>query len=125
LSGGSAPAWHGYFIREFRQPSAKGRIVVLWMPPARKMGNLLKPLSGRGRPPEARYQNLAAQALGSGAAMHDRDSFYYRAIRTKIGDALRAQYDLSPLPHTFLAILMQLDEKARENAPRAPMPGSR
>jgi hypothetical protein len=26
--------------------------------------------------------------------MHDRDSFYYRAIRTKLGDALRAQYDL-------------------------------
>jgi hypothetical protein len=58
--------------------------------------------------------------------MHDRDSFYYRAIRTKIGDALRAQYDLSlPVPHTFLALLMQLDEKARENAPRAPEPGSR
>jgi hypothetical protein len=90
------------------------------------MGNLLKPLSGRGRPPEARYQNLAAQALGSGAAMHDRDSFYYRAIRTKIGDALRAQYDLSlPLPHIFLALLMQLDEKPREKTPRAPGPRSR
>jgi hypothetical protein len=58
--------------------------------------------------------------------MYDRDSSYYRANRTKIGDALRAQYDLSlPLPHTFLALLMQLDEKPREKTPRAPGPGSR
>jgi hypothetical protein len=55
--------------------------------------------------------------------MYDRDSFYYRAIRTKIGDALRAQYDLSlPLPNTSLAL--QLDEKPREKTPRAPGPGS-
>jgi hypothetical protein len=34
--------------------------------------------------------------------MHNRDSFYYRAIRTKLGDALRAQYDLSePLPEAL------------------------
>jgi hypothetical protein len=58
--------------------------------------------------------------------MHDRDSFYYRAIRTKIGDALRAQYNLSePLPHSFLTILMQLDDKPEEYAPRAPEVESR
>jgi hypothetical protein len=30
--------------------------------------------------------------------MQDRDSFYHRAMRTKIGDARRAQHD--PLPAT-------------------------
>jgi hypothetical protein len=31
--------------------------------------------------------------------MQDRDSFYYRAVRTKLGGARRAQHDLSaPLP---------------------------
>jgi hypothetical protein len=29
-----------------------------------------------------------------GGAVEDRDSFYYRAIRTKPGDASRAQYNL-------------------------------
>jgi hypothetical protein len=32
--------------------------------------------------------------------MQDRDSFYYRAIRTKLGDARKAQHDLNdPLPN--------------------------
>jgi hypothetical protein len=54
------------------------------------------------------------------------DSFRYRAIRTRIGDALRAQYDVSePLPRTFLTLLMQLDGEPQENAPRAPDGGSR
>ena len=43
--------------------------------------------------------------------MHDRDSFYYRAIRTKLGDALRAQYDLSePLPQPLTEALLNLDQ---------------
>jgi hypothetical protein len=47
-----------------------------------------------------------------GAAMQDRDSFYYRAIRTKIGDALRAQYDVKePLPEPLAKILLELDSE--------------
>jgi hypothetical protein len=42
--------------------------------------------------------------------MRDRDSFYYRAIRTKLGDTLRAQYDLSePLPEPLTKALVMLD----------------
>jgi hypothetical protein len=53
------------------------------------------------------------------------DGFCYRAIRTRIGYALRAQYDVSePLPRTFLTLLMQLDGEPKENAPRAPEGGS-
>jgi hypothetical protein len=49
------------------------------------------------------------------------DSFRYRAIRTRIGDVLRAQYDVSePLHRTFLTLLMQLDGEPKENAPSAP-----
>jgi hypothetical protein len=44
--------------------------------------------------------------------MHDRDSFYYRAIRTKLGDALRAQYDLKePLPESLATVLFELDRQ--------------
>jgi hypothetical protein len=44
--------------------------------------------------------------------MQDRDSFYYRAIRTKIGDALRAQYDVKePLPEPLAKILLELDSE--------------
>jgi hypothetical protein len=43
--------------------------------------------------------------------MHDRDSFYRRAIRTKIGDALRAKYDLSePLSEPLTKALLKLDQ---------------
>jgi hypothetical protein len=38
-----------------------------------------------------------------------RDSFYYRAIRTRIGAALRAQFDMSqPLPERITALLTRL-----------------
>jgi hypothetical protein len=48
--------------------------------------------------------------------MDDRDSFYYRAIRTKLGDAPRAQYDLLPdTPTKALFELYQL-ERAAGNA---------
>jgi hypothetical protein len=44
--------------------------------------------------------------------MQDRDSFYYRAIRTKIGDALRAQYDVKePLPEPLAKILLEFDSE--------------
>jgi hypothetical protein len=44
--------------------------------------------------------------------MQDRDSFYYRAIRTKLGDALRAQYDLKqPLPEPLAKTLFELDRQ--------------
>jgi hypothetical protein len=43
--------------------------------------------------------------------MHDRDSFYYCAIRTKLGDTLRAQYNLSePLPQPLTEALLKLDQ---------------
>jgi hypothetical protein len=39
------------------------------------------------------------------------ETFYLRAIQTKIGQSMRAQYDLTqPLPHRLLTLLMQLDE---------------
>jgi hypothetical protein len=41
-----------------------------------------------------------------------KDSFYYRAIRTQIGSALRGQYDLSkPLPDRLAALLDQLRQR--------------
>ena len=41
--------------------------------------------------------------------MEDRDSFYYRAIRTKPGDAQRPQYDpKEPLPDTPTKALFEL-----------------
>jgi hypothetical protein len=49
-----------------------------------------------------------------GGAMQDRDSFYYRAIRTKLGDVARTQYDLKePLPETPTKELFELYEKER------------
>jgi hypothetical protein len=48
-----------------------------------------------------------------------RDSFYYRAIRTRIGAALRAQFDMSqPVPERITALLTLL---GKENAPAAPV----
>jgi hypothetical protein len=50
------------------------------------------------------------------ADMQDRpddftDSFYYRAIRTRIGAALQAQYDLAkPLPDRISDLLAKLDQ---------------
>lgn len=40
-------------------------------------------------------------------------SFYHRAIQSKIGQGLRAQYDqdlAQPLPHRLFTLLMQLGE---------------
>jgi hypothetical protein len=82
--------------------------------------------------PTARYsrdQAIAQNKSDPGMAEHLRiersddfsDSFRYRAIRTRIGDALRALYDVSePLPRTFLTLLMQLDGEPKEDAPHAP-----
>lgn len=40
-----------------------------------------------------------------------RDSFYYRAIRTRIGAALQVQYDLAkPLPDRISDLLSKLDQ---------------
>jgi hypothetical protein len=55
--------------------------------------------------------------------MEDRDSFYYRAIRTKQGDAPRAQYDLKePPPDTPTKALFELYqlERIAGNAGRDP-----
>lgn len=41
-------------------------------------------------------------------------TFYHRAIRTKIGDALRAQYDgeiTQPMPHQLFTLLLELNEQ--------------
>jgi hypothetical protein len=52
------------------------------------------------------------EAVGGG--MPDRDSFYDRAIRTKLGDIPRAHYDSKePLPETPAKALFELYE--REN----------
>ena len=48
-----------------------------------------------------------------------RDSFYYRAIRTRIGAALRAQFDLSqPVPERIAALLTLI---GKENVPAEPV----
>ena len=52
-----------------------------------------------------------------------RDSFYYRAIRTRIGAALKAQFDLSqPMPERITALLALL---GRENAAAEPADAER
>src|SRR5260221_12400671 len=45
-------------------------------------------------------------------------TFYHRAIPTRNGEALRAQYDQKhkPLPHRFLTLVMQLDEQQNADA---------
>ena len=54
-------------------------------------------------------------------------TYYHRVIQTKIGQALRAQYDrdslAQPLPHRLLALLMQLNE--RPDTERGKPPGRR
>jgi hypothetical protein len=41
--------------------------------------------------------------------MQNRDSFYYLAIRTKLGEALRAQYELEePLPERLITASSEL-----------------
>jgi hypothetical protein len=46
-----------------------------------------------------------------------RDSFYYRAIRTRIGAALRAQFDVSqPLPDRITALLTLLGKESEAPA---------
>jgi hypothetical protein len=60
--------------------------------------------------------------------MQDRDSFYYRAIRTKLGDAARTQYDLNePLPDTPTKALFELYklERVAGNAGRDQRPSGR
>jgi hypothetical protein len=50
-------------------------------------------------------------------------SFYHRAIQSKIGQGLRAQYDqdlAQPLPHRLFTLLLQLGE--RQNAERGERP---
>ena len=49
-------------------------------------------------------------------------TFYHRAIQTRIGEVLRAQYDQKhkPLPHRFLTLLMQLDEQQNADAAKDP-----
>jgi hypothetical protein len=47
-----------------------------------------------------------------------RDSFYYRAIRTRIGAALRAQFDMSqPLPERITALLALLGKEETQAEP--------
>jgi hypothetical protein len=41
-----------------------------------------------------------------------RDPGYFRAVRTKIGNELREQHDLTePLPQSLLALLKQLERR--------------
>jgi hypothetical protein len=48
---------------------------------------------------------------------HDvwQKTFYHRAMQTSLGNALRAQYDLSePMPDRLSRLLSELEEKDRE-----------
>jgi hypothetical protein len=57
---------------------------------------------------------ILAVVEAMGGAMQDLDSFYYRVIRTKRGDAPRTQYDLTePLPETPTKALFELYEQER------------
>jgi hypothetical protein len=58
--------------------------------------------------------------------MQDQDSFYYRAIRTKLGDAPRTHYDLDdPLPQTPTKALFELYEQERVAASGSENPRTR
>jgi hypothetical protein len=47
------------------------------------------------------------------------DSLYLRAMRTKIGEELRSQYDLTkPLPGNLNELLKELDEQQEVPAPK-------
>jgi hypothetical protein len=62
-------------------------------------------------------------AVMSGRDDEFRDSFYYRAIRTRIGAALKAQFDLSqPMPERITALLTLL---GKDNAPAEPADAER
>jgi hypothetical protein len=57
---------------------------------------------------------------------HDRDSFYDRAIRTKLGDVPRAHYDpKEPLPETPAKALFELYERESVAASGIGSAGSR
>jgi hypothetical protein len=54
-----------------------------------------------------------------------RDCFYYRAIRTRIGAALRAQFDMSqPLPDRITALLTLLGKEADPAEPSETEPAT-
>jgi hypothetical protein len=70
--------------------------------------------------PSQKRREPAADKLGSGPDVAWNTTFYHRAIRTKIGQALRATYDLpQELPHQMLALLMQLGD-GRVGFPKCP-----
>ena len=49
------------------------------------------------------------------------DSFYYRAIRTKIGDALRSQWaPTEPVPQRLLDLLQELDRPSVDGSEEKP-----
>jgi hypothetical protein len=51
---------------------------------------------------------------------HLSDPAYSRAIQTKLGDALREQYDLmEPVPPSLVELLAQLDTSVRHREARA------
>jgi hypothetical protein len=48
-----------------------------------------------------------------------RDSVYLRAMRTKIGEELRSQYDLTKsLPNNLDELLKELDEEQEAPSPK-------
>jgi hypothetical protein len=52
------------------------------------------------------------------------NALYYRAIRTKIAQELRAEYDLPKnLPHQILTLLMQLNASQGEARPASASDG--
>jgi hypothetical protein len=61
-----------------------------------------------------------------GGVMQDLDSFYYRAIRTKLGDAANIQYNQKePLTDAPIKTLFELYEQERVAVSGIGNPGAR
>jgi hypothetical protein len=67
------------------------------------------------RPCSRNYEGEARVGPTKGAKRRDDFSPYFPPIRTKLGEALREQYDLmEPMPQGLAELLRQLDALERE-----------
>src|SRR5271167_3022950 len=68
-----------------------------------------KPWNSKSRQHISAIESWASTAMSEGPDDFS-DSFYYRAIRTKIGEALRTLFvPTEPAPERFLKLLLALD----------------
>jgi hypothetical protein len=68
---------------------------------------------------EPRFPIKKAYDPGACVMRKPPDSLYLRAMRTKIGEELRSQYDLTkPLPNNLNELLKELDEEQEAPAPK-------